>query len=140
CTMIQVVTVAYVVFGRFVLNKTPKWGEEIALLAMVWLSLFSATLAIEDDSHIRISIFDKLFGSKGLIIRDSVFLVMDLTFCIFLIFEGTKLLFLTKTSVMPGSGLPVPIIYLAVPLASLAYSVALVSKFIEKVKLWTKIQ
>ena len=137
---VQVLIVVYVVFGRFVLNNTPKWGEEIALLAMVWFSLLSAGLAMEDDIHIRMSVFDRLFSRKARIARDSIFFALNLILSIFLVVEGIKLLFLTKSSIMPGSRLPVPILYLSVPVASVGYVYILIVKFIKQVKIWTKIQ
>lgn len=137
---LQVIVVVYVVFGRFILNNTPKWGEEIALLAMVWLSLLSAALAMEDDTHIRMSVFDRFFSYRGLIVRDIIFFVLNVTFCIFLVIEGIKLSILTRVSIMPGSKLPVPILYVSVPIAGAGYVFIIILKFIEQVKSWIKIQ
>ncbi len=51
----MVAVVCLVVFSRYVLNDTPRWGEEVALLAMVWFSLLSAVPAIWDNRHIRVT-------------------------------------------------------------------------------------
>ena len=136
--MVQVVIVVYVVFGRFVLNNTPKWGEEIALLAMVYLSLFSAALAMEDDGHIRMTFVDKFFGKRGLWIRNTLFYILNVSFCIFLVIEGFNLLNLTKSSILPGSRLPVPVLYISVPVSSIGYIFILTKKFIEEVRSWTR--
>ena len=137
---LQVLVVVYVVFGRFVLNNTPKWGEEIALLAMVWLSLFSAALAMEDDSHIRMSIFDRMFSRRGIIIRDIIFFALNALFCIFLLTEGLKLVILTNASIMPGSRLPVPVLYISVPISAIGYIYVLSINFFKQVKSWIKTQ
>lgn len=136
--LIQVGVVVYVVFGRFILNNTPKWGEEIALLAMVYLSLFSAALAMEEDAHIRMTFVDKYFTKWGLWIRDTVFFILNISFCIFLVIEGFNLLNLTRSSILPGSRLPVPVLYVSVPLSSAGYIFIITKKFIEEVRSWTR--
>jgi TRAP-type C4-dicarboxylate transport system permease small subunit len=129
---LQVTIVIIVVFGRFVLNKTPQWGEEVALLNMVWLSMVSAVLAEMDDDHIRMNIIDRLLSKKLIRIRELVFNVINAAFSLFLIVEGFKLAFLTRKSIMPGSRLPVPILYLSVPFASIFLLIVILNKFGEK--------
>jgi TRAP-type C4-dicarboxylate transport system permease small subunit len=138
--LLQVIIVSYVVFGRFILNKTPQWGEETALLCMVWFSLLSAALAMEDDSHIRMSFVDKFFGKKGIKIRNVFFLLINIVFCSLLIVEGIKLSILTIGSIMPGSHLPVPVMYIPVPIAGVFYLYMQVTILIKEVKSWTKTQ
>jgi TRAP-type C4-dicarboxylate transport system permease small subunit len=121
-----------VVFGRFVLNKTPQWGEEVALLNMVWLSMVSAVLAEMDDNHIRMNIIDRLLNKKLIRIRELVFNAINAAFSLVLIVEGFRLAFLTRKSIMPGSRLPVPILYLSVPFASIFLLIVILNKFVKK--------
>ena len=103
--LMQVVIVVYVVAGRFILNKTPRWGEEIALVFMVWLSLLSASLAVKNDLHIRVTLADRLFGERGCKIRDTVFALMCLAFSVFLFVGGYQLTRNFSRTILPGSGL-----------------------------------
>ena len=78
CLAGQVVVVSYAVFGRVVLNSTPAWSDEIARVLMVWMSLLAASLAVKDDTHVRIAIFDKIFGPRGIKIRDTIFALLNI--------------------------------------------------------------
>lgn len=57
--LIMTVIVSWVVFSRFVLNKTPAWGEEGALLCMVWFGFLCMALGVRDNRHISIEFYDK---------------------------------------------------------------------------------
>ena len=50
--LIQLVVVSGVVFGRYVYSYSPAWGEELALFAMVWFGLLSASTRVRDDAHL----------------------------------------------------------------------------------------
>lgn len=129
---VQVVIVVYVVFGRFILNRTPRWGEEVALIAMVWLSMFSAVLAEIQDQHISIDLVDILLPPLVKRIRTVAFNILNACFSLFLVVEGVKLAHLTRQSIMPGSRLPMPALYLSVPAASVFLTLVLAKKIVSK--------
>lgn len=56
--LMMVLVISYTVFGRFVLNRTPTWGEELTIFFMVWLALLGSSLAVRDGRHIRMTIID----------------------------------------------------------------------------------
>lgn len=129
---IQIVVVVYVVFGRFVLNRTPVWGEEIALLSMVWLSLFSVVIAEMNSAHINISLIDKILSDRAIRIRNLTFHLMNAIFSVVLTIEGFKLVFKIRHAVMPGSKLPVWFLYLSVPVSSIFLLLAILKKIAKK--------
>jgi TRAP-type C4-dicarboxylate transport system permease small subunit len=47
-----VLAVAYQVFGRYILNDTPTWAESLALLLILWVTMFGAAIAVRDAGHI----------------------------------------------------------------------------------------
>lgn len=50
----------YAVIGRYVPNfPSTSWAEQVVLTCMVYLAVLSAALAIRDDSHIRMTVFDR---------------------------------------------------------------------------------
>ena len=59
--LLMVIIVCITVFGRFVLNNTPAWGDETAIACMVWFGLVSSALAERDNSHIRVSVLDNIY-------------------------------------------------------------------------------
>lgn len=129
---IQIVVVVYVVFGRFVLNRTPVWGEEIALLSMIWLSLFSVTIAEMDSAHINISLIDKILSDRVIKIRNLIFHLMNTVFSLVLTVEGFTLTFKLRHAVMPGSKLPVWLLYLSVPVSSIFLLLVILKKIAKK--------
>ena len=61
CLAGQIVIISYAVFTRYVLNSSPSWAEEISRVLMIWMSLLAVSLAVKDDSHVRISFLDKMY-------------------------------------------------------------------------------
>lgn len=43
------------VFARYVLNASPPWAEQTALLLMVWMTFLGTAAGIADGFHIRIA-------------------------------------------------------------------------------------
>lgn len=46
--------IAWQVFARYVLNASPAWGEQAALLLMIWYVFFAAAAGVREGFHIRI--------------------------------------------------------------------------------------
>lgn len=47
-----VAVVAYQVFGRYVLNDTPTWAESLALVLVLYVTMFGAAVGVRDAGHI----------------------------------------------------------------------------------------
>jgi TRAP-type C4-dicarboxylate transport system permease small subunit len=59
CLMLAVVgltalvaVVAWQVFGRYVLNDTPIWAESLALVLVLYVTMFGAAVGVRDAGHI----------------------------------------------------------------------------------------
>lgn len=50
--LLIVLTVAYQVFGRYVLNQPPTWAESLALLLILYVTLIAAAVGVRDAGHI----------------------------------------------------------------------------------------
>lgn len=50
--LLIVLTVAYQVFGRYVLNNPPTWAESLALLLILYVTLIAAAVGVRDAGHI----------------------------------------------------------------------------------------
>lgn len=114
---IQVIIISYTVFGRYILNKTPKWSEELALLCMVWFSLISASLAEKNKAHIRVQLSRLILPEKVMKIIDKLNTLIKVIFSVFMIIYGIRFVSLTKNSVMPGLDISRAWLYLSVPVA-----------------------
>jgi TRAP-type transport system small permease protein len=47
-----VVVVAWQVFGRYVMNDTPVWAESLALVLVLYVTMFGAAVGVRDAGHI----------------------------------------------------------------------------------------
>ncbi|WP_028307001.1 TRAP transporter small permease [Desulfitibacter alkalitolerans] len=100
--LLKIIVVSYIVYGRFILNKTPAWGETLALMLMVWFSLLSTGLALKDEAHIRMSLVDLFAPEKVMRYLQKFYYVVILGFTIFMITAGYQLIQLSSLSVIPG--------------------------------------
>lgn len=128
CLIAQVLLVSYAVFGRLLSVKTPSWCEELSRVFMVWMSLLTAALAIKDDSHVQMSVFDKLFGKVGLKIRDTFYALLNIGFCGIMFWKGWDLIVQSHRTRLAASGLPSSFLYGAACAGGLVMAVMLTYK------------
>ncbi len=65
CAVLLVVMTAIIswqIFGRYVLNDTPKWSEQLAGVLMVYLTMIGGALAVRDQVHIALTFFHDRFS------------------------------------------------------------------------------
>ena len=128
----QIIVISYSVFTRYVLNTSPSWAEEISRVLMIWMSLLTVSLAVKDDSHVRISFLDKIFKGKALVIRDVFYALMNIVFSAVLFWKGLELAKQSSRTKLPGSGLPSSVMYASVCVGGLLMVIMLVYKLGER--------
>lgn len=52
-----VVTFGWLVFGRYVLNVTPTWVEQLALLLVCYITFMAAGVGIHERTHLGVTMF-----------------------------------------------------------------------------------
>ncbi len=55
--LIMTAIIALQVFARYVLNDSPAWAEQAALLLMIWYVFIAAAAGVREGFHIRIGVF-----------------------------------------------------------------------------------
>lgn len=61
----DILITCYMVIGRYInFIDAPVWGEQIVLTLMVYMAVLSATLAIRNNAHIRMTCFDPFLPKK----------------------------------------------------------------------------
>jgi len=117
--MLMTVIIAWQVFARYVLNDSPAWAEQAALLLMIWYVMFAAAAGVREDFHIRISVFADAFpGAAGKFIRIIAHSVVGL-FGAGMAIWGTELVLTTWPHAIPTLGLPRGVAYIPIPLSGL---------------------
>ncbi|MFV0465657.1 MAG: TRAP transporter small permease [Lachnospiraceae bacterium] len=133
---IQVIICAGVFFGRYFFKSTPAWGEPAALLCLVWLCVLSSSLAIEDDSHLRMTVFDEILPGKVLIALEILTTVVIFLFAIFMIYAGIMLTSLSRNNIVPGINISASWMNLVLPVTGFMYIVALIEQWRRRIELW----
>jgi len=94
------------VFGRYVLNASPVWAEQAALLILIWCVFIAAAAGMREGFHIRIAAVvdrlpNRLRGPTNLVSNAVVAL-----FGVAMIVFGVELASATWHHVIPTLGIP----------------------------------
>lgn len=52
-----IATFGWLVFGRYVLNVTPTWVEQLALVLICYIAFLGAAAGVREDTHIGVTLF-----------------------------------------------------------------------------------
>lgn len=60
--MLVVLTVIFgwLVFGRYVLNATPTWVEQVSLLLIIYIGFLGASIGIHKKTHLGVAVFREM--------------------------------------------------------------------------------
>jgi len=50
----------WLVFGRYVLNSTPTWVEQVSLLLVVYIGFLGASVGVHQKTHLGVSVFREM--------------------------------------------------------------------------------
>lgn len=110
--VVMVVIVAWAVFGRFVLNDTPAWAEQVAMLLLGWVILGAAAAGVRENTHMGFDILrDGLpapVAAVFALLSDAV--VTGFGAC--MVWFGTELAVGVWDATLPTTGLPGGVEYL----------------------------
>ena len=54
--VVMVASITYQVFGRYVLNHSPSWTEEVARFLMAWITMLGSAAVIRSEGHIAVTV------------------------------------------------------------------------------------
>lgn len=55
--VVLVASFGWLVFGRYVLNSTPTWVEQLALLLICYITFLGAAVGVHEDTHLGVTLF-----------------------------------------------------------------------------------
>ncbi len=126
--IVQVIAVSIVVIGRQVFSKTPAWGEELTLFALVWVSMLGSAILLKNDGHISVTAFDQWLPKKVIWVLDLVSYLFLMFFSVMMVFYGFKLVELTSNNVMSALHIKSSWLYAAVPVSAIGMILILIEK------------
>jgi len=109
------------VVARYVFENSFVWAEELARYNIVWVAFIGMSLCARVGAHVSMDVlFSRLRGQARLFIWRFIN-VVTAGFCVYLAFTGWLLVnSVWRTGqVSPATGLPMWIVYLAVPVGAL---------------------
>ena len=81
----------WLVFGRYVLNATPTWVEQVSLLLIVYIGFLGASVGIHKKTHLGVSMFRELSPRPVQRIFELVSYLIMTAFGLTMTFYGYKL-------------------------------------------------
>ena len=115
--IVMTAIIAWQVFARYVLNASPAWVEQAALLLMIWYVMFAAAAGVREGFHIRIAVFaDNLPDRPRRVIRVVSHTIVGL-FGLAMVWWGIELVREVWQHVIPTLGLSRGYAYVPIPMA-----------------------
>ncbi|WP_191621350.1 TRAP transporter small permease [Marinihelvus fidelis] len=120
CTALMVVMtviISWQIFGRFILNNTPKWSEQLAGVLMVYLTLLGGAIAVKEGRHIALTYFRDRFPVK---LREAAWVVCHLLvlgFGLIMLVYGAKMAQLVQAWTIPTLGVSTSVNYWPFPVS-----------------------
>jgi len=127
-----------VVFGRYLLNKTPIWGEELVLFALLWLGMLSGADALRNDLHIKITVIDKFVSKKFISIQEVIYDILIVAVSAVMLYYAVMATKNTIDIKYMGLKISEAFAYAAMPAGYGLFLVAKFEKYYKKFKYRTK--
>ena len=65
CALVFLLVIfGWLVFGRYVLNVTPTWVEQMALLLVCYITFLGAAVGVYEDKHLSVTFFRNALSSR----------------------------------------------------------------------------
>ncbi|WP_274628734.1 TRAP transporter small permease [Arvimicrobium flavum] len=97
--------VAWQVFGRYVLNRSPSWTEPGSVMLMSWFIFLGAAVGVRENYHLGFDVLLYVLPKGGKKWLRMISDVLVLAFGIGMIWYGAQLVALTWSSVLPSLGI-----------------------------------
>ena len=78
--VVLTVIFGWLVFGRYVLNATPTWVEQVALLLVMLIAFLGAAVGVHENTHLSVSILRTSVPRR---VRNVFVFVTDVTMAVF---------------------------------------------------------
>ena len=78
--VVMTVIFAWLVFGRYVLNDTPTWAEQVSLLLIMVISFLGAAVGVNQNTHLSVVLFRSIVPDW---VRMTFVILTDLLMLIF---------------------------------------------------------
>lgn len=101
-----IVTFGWLVFGRYLLNSTPTWVEQLALLLICYIAFLGAAAGVYENTHIGVTLFrDQLPRTAQKLVMIAIDLMMA-AFGLVMLLAGLELMQFGWQTLLPMLNIP----------------------------------
>jgi TRAP-type C4-dicarboxylate transport system permease small subunit len=115
--LLMTAIIAWQVFARYVLNASPAWGEQAALLLMIWYVFIAAAAGVREGFHIRIVVLVNSVRPSYRRAVDGFSNALVGLFGVLMIWFGIELAQATWQHVIPTLGISRGYAYIPIPIS-----------------------
>jgi TRAP-type C4-dicarboxylate transport system permease small subunit len=99
-------TMAAQVVARYVFGAPFQWSEEVARLALIWLTFVSAAFVMAEGRHIAVDMISTRVGKRGKMFVECLSYVVVAASCLMLLIGGAKFVWYVGAVGSPALGVP----------------------------------
>jgi TRAP-type C4-dicarboxylate transport system permease small subunit len=99
-------TMAAQVFARYVFGAPFQWSEEVARLALIWLTFISAAFVMAERRHIAVDMILSRVGDGGKLFIECTSYVVVAASCLLLLIGGANFVWYVGKVGSPALGVP----------------------------------
>lgn len=110
---------------RYFFNHPLIWSEELARYLFVWVAFIGASFGVRDSSHIKLTVIFNFFSKKLRTVISASTNIVCILFFIYLIPDSIRLAADQFSVASSAIGLPMGLVFLAVPVGFVLMSIRL---------------
>ena len=118
--IVLVIDVVWQVLARYVAQAPTSFTDELARYLLIWVGLFGAAYALGKKRHLAIDLLITRLKGKSRINLNRLINILILGFAVFvMVIGGSRLVWITLTlkQISAALGVPLGVVYLAIPLS-----------------------
>ena len=104
--LVIVSTMAAQVVARYVFGAPFQWSEEVARLALIWMTFISAAFVMAEGRHIAVDIISSRVGDGGKLFIECMSYVVVAVTCLLLLIGGANFVWYVGKVGSPALGVP----------------------------------
>lgn len=104
--VLLIATFGWLVFGRYVLNVTPTWVEQLALLLICYIAFLGAAAGVKENTHLGVSLFRDMMPNS---VQKTLMIAIDFILAAFgmvMLFAGITLMRFGWDTMLPMLDIP----------------------------------
>lgn len=99
--VVLIVIFGWLVFGRYVMNDTPTWVEQAALLLIAYISFIGAAVGVRNNAHLNIDFIREALPRVPRDIMRSISDLVVIVFGVFMAWQGYVLVVQNTRRMIP---------------------------------------